>query len=70
VFAEITEATLQALPGILDPGQDGYHDTSTDPGPGAPMWDPTNTGRGVLSESSIGSGGAARWLRIEVTYSL
>jgi hypothetical protein len=30
VFAEITEATLQALPGILDPGRDGYDDT-TDP---------------------------------------
>jgi hypothetical protein len=47
VFAEITEATLQALPGILDPGQDGYHDTSTDaaPEPGTPMWDLTNTNR-------------------------
>ena len=30
VFAEITEATLQALPGILDPGQDGYDDTAED----------------------------------------
>jgi hypothetical protein len=28
VFAEITDATLQAIPAILDPGQDGYHDTS------------------------------------------
>ena len=28
VFAEITDSTLQALPGITDPGQDGYHDTS------------------------------------------
>jgi len=28
VFAEITEATLQALPGILDPGRDGYDDTA------------------------------------------
>ena len=28
VFAEITEATLQALPGILDPGRDGYDDTT------------------------------------------
>ena len=28
VFAEITDATLQALPGILNPGQDGYDDTS------------------------------------------
>ena len=48
VFAEITENILQAIPGIADPGQDGYHDTSTDnPGPGqlAPMWDLTNTHR-------------------------
>ena len=28
VFAEITDSTLQAIPGITDPGQDGYHDTS------------------------------------------
>jgi hypothetical protein len=28
VHAEITDATLQALPGILDPDQDGYDDTS------------------------------------------
>ena len=33
VFAEITEATLRALPGILDPGRDGYDDTADrDPG--------------------------------------
>jgi site-specific DNA recombinase len=29
VFVEITENTLRAVPGILDPGQDGYHDTSS-----------------------------------------
>jgi len=28
VHVEITEATLQALPGILNPGQDGYDDTA------------------------------------------
>ncbi len=28
MFAEITDATLQALPAILNPGQDGYDDTS------------------------------------------
>jgi DNA invertase Pin-like site-specific DNA recombinase len=28
VHAEITENTLQAVPGILDPDQDGYHDTT------------------------------------------
>jgi hypothetical protein len=26
VFVEITEATLRALPAILNPGQDGYDD--------------------------------------------
>jgi len=30
VFAEITEATLQALAAILDPSQDGFHDTHPD----------------------------------------
>jgi site-specific DNA recombinase len=30
VFAEITETTLQALPGLLNPGQDGYDDTAID----------------------------------------
>ena len=29
VRAEITETTLQAVPGILDPSQDGYDDTGT-----------------------------------------
>jgi hypothetical protein len=55
VFAEITEATLQALPDILDPGQDGYHDTNADTGPelGTPMWDLANTDRvGMVSPSS------------------
>ncbi len=28
VYAEITEATLRALPGILDPDRDGYDDTA------------------------------------------
>jgi hypothetical protein len=28
VFAEITDSTLRAIPGITDRGQDGYHDTS------------------------------------------
>jgi hypothetical protein len=31
VFAEITENTLRAIPGILDPSQDGYHDTAPNP---------------------------------------
>ncbi len=28
MFAEITDATLKALPAILNPGQDGYDDTN------------------------------------------
>ncbi|MGH3198465.1 MAG: hypothetical protein ACRDNT_21695 [Streptosporangiaceae bacterium] len=28
VFAEITDATLRALPAILNPGRDGYDDTA------------------------------------------
>ena len=36
VFVEITDATLAALPGILDPSQDGYHDTSPDPSTSQP----------------------------------
>ena len=27
MYAEITDETLRAIPRILDPGQDGYHDT-------------------------------------------
>ena len=44
MFIEITENTLQAIPGIIDPGQNGYHDTSTHTPPDdtaqpVPMWD-------------------------------
>ena len=47
VFAEITENTLQALPGLTDPSQDGYHDTCTNPATSDPavMGDLTNTNR-------------------------
>ena len=47
VFVEITENTLQAIPGITDPSQDGYHDTSTETSTDdtAPMWDLGNTPR-------------------------
>ena len=49
----LSENTLQGIPGITDPGQDGYHDTSTrsddaTPGQAAPMWDLTNTHRAVV----------------------
>lgn len=43
VHAEITETTLRAVPGLLDPTQDGYHDT--DPGQPEPIWDLDNTPR-------------------------
>jgi site-specific DNA recombinase len=43
VHAEITDTTLQALPGILDPTQDGYHDT--DPDQPESMWDLDNPPR-------------------------
>jgi hypothetical protein len=42
VFVEITENTLQAIPGITDPSQDGYHDTDntgTQRDQPEPMWD-------------------------------
>ena len=47
MFAEITESTLQAIPTITDPGQDGYHDTSpqTSTDDPAPMGDLSNTNR-------------------------
>jgi hypothetical protein len=53
---EITENTLQAIADITDPGQDGYHDTSSDdadPGQPAPMWDLTNTHRACLSLTTV-----------------
>lgn len=59
VFAEITEITentLQAISGITDPSQDGYHDTSTDDadsGQPAPMWDLTNTHRFIRTPRSL-----------------
>jgi hypothetical protein len=43
VHAEITETTLQALTGILDPTQDGYHDT--DPEQSESIWDLDNPPR-------------------------
>ena len=47
VFAEITDSTLQAIPGITDPCQDGYHDTSpqTSNDAPAPMGHLNNTPR-------------------------
>src|SRR5271166_297491 len=67
VFAEITDATLQALPAILDPAQDGYHDTSTDTGTSdpAPMWDLGNTPRsGRESHSWVHRAASTRTSRI------
>jgi site-specific DNA recombinase len=45
VRAEITETTLQAVAAILDPGQDGFHDTHLDQP--EPIGDLTNTPRPV-----------------------
>jgi hypothetical protein len=45
VHAEITDTTLQATPGLLDPTQDGYHDT--DPGKPARVWDLDNPTRTI-----------------------
>ncbi len=54
VFVEITENTLQAIPGITDPGQDGYHDTDntgTHADQPEPMWDLGTTPRvGTVSQ--------------------
>jgi site-specific DNA recombinase len=43
VSAEITETTLRYLTAILDPTQDGFHDTHPDQP--KPVWDLTNTPR-------------------------
>jgi hypothetical protein len=46
VRAEITETTLQAVPGILNPGQDGYDNTGTDePAPMGDLNNPPREGR-------------------------
>ena len=37
MFAEITDSTLKALPGLTDPGQDGYHNTSPQTSNDAPV---------------------------------
>ena len=54
VRAVITDATLQALPDILDPGQDGYHDTAATAPANSPL---TQT---PLSVSIAQSTGATR----------
>ena len=44
IYAEITDATLQALPAILNPGQDTYDDTNeyvpADPESAGDLFDP------------------------------
>ena len=47
VYVEITETTLRTVPGLLDPAQDGYHDT--DPGQPEPMWDLDNPPRAAAA---------------------
>jgi site-specific DNA recombinase len=49
VYIEITEATLQAIPAILDPTQDGYHDTTPETSQPTPTGHLFNTpGGGAL----------------------
>ena len=49
INVEITDATLQALPAILNPSQDGYHDTDNDtpatPALVGPLNEPTRAGQ-------------------------
>ena len=63
MFAEITEATLQALPGILDPGRDGYDDTADehpgDTGSVEHLFEPLIGGVNIHDD---GFEGAARYL--------
>jgi hypothetical protein len=54
VHAEITDTTLQAVLAILNPAQDGYHDTSTDQP--APMGDLTNPPRAGTVRHRHGTG--------------
>ena len=51
VTAVITDATLRALPEILDPSQDGYHDTAATP---AGAGDPAPATVGDLAQPPIG----------------
>ena len=70
VHAEITDTTLHAVPAILDPSQDGYHDTGTSEP--ALMGDLNNPPRAGTSdhrpgrhgrERAAGRGGRGRWGR-------
>jgi len=51
VNAEITDTTLCYLTAILDPGQDGYHDTHPDQP--EPVWDLDNTPRVIRVPPSL-----------------
>jgi hypothetical protein len=72
VQAEITENTLRAVAGILDPGQDGYRDasaaTSTDDP--APMGHLISTPRGMLAGPHISPGELIRRLKVDAVCSL
>jgi hypothetical protein len=55
IWVEITDTTLRAIPAILDPDQDGYHDT--DPGQPKPACDfdkPPRTGTKAPSTRTPG----------------
>jgi hypothetical protein len=57
VHAEITQTTLRSVPGLLDPTQDGYHDT--DPGQPESIWDLDNPPRSGTVPPPL----TARWDR-------
>jgi len=64
VHAEITENTLRAVTGLLDPTQDGYDDT--DPDQPGPIWDLANTPRPSRLPQPLGPLGAACRLELGV----
>jgi hypothetical protein len=71
VFVEITEATLQALPGILNPGRDGYDDNIVSiPGQRTAVEDLFESPIGGFTESPNRSTSSARRLTIEATFRL
>jgi hypothetical protein len=70
VYVEITEATLQALPGILNPGLDGYDDNiASIPGQRTAVEDLFESPIGGLIKSTSPAR-AARRLTIEARFAL
>ena len=56
IWVEITDTTLRAIPAILDPSQDGYHDTDPDqPKPACDFDKPPRTGTTAPSTGKHGA---------------